>query len=147
MKQRRRILGRRHLPSLAALTLAAAIAASGCGDDAETSPGASGAGGAATSAGSGSADLKPPVLLEVAPFALALKITWETPSASCASIEGERRTASADYAPVFETPGTDTVYVDKEATADQTYTYRLRCKLGGAVSAYSNEKTGNPMKF
>lgn len=130
--------------SLVSLLAVALLALPACGEDVETDAPAGTSGSGASS--SGASGLTPPVLLEVAPFALALRITWEIPT-PCDFIEGERRTAEEPYAPAFEVAGTDTIYVDEQAMLDQTYTYRLRCKLGDALSAYSNEKTGNPMKF
>ena len=135
------------LRSLASVLAVCAVAlgASGCGDEDE-GPRSEGSTTGAASASGGSAGVAPPVLLEVTSFALSLKITWETKSL-CDSILGERKTATSDYADAFDVPGTDSVFVDPEATEDQTYTYRLRCKRGESLSAYSNEKTGNPMKF
>lgn len=130
--------------AIGAVALSLAGVCAGCGDDVAT-PDAS-TEGAAASAGAGSSGIEAPVLLEVTAFSLALKITWETHE-DCDFIEAERKTALTDYEDAFEVPGSDTVYVDEAATADQTYTYRLRCKVGDALSTYSNEKTGNPMKF
>jgi hypothetical protein len=133
-------------PFFSGLTLSLCLLAGGCAEGVDTVPGGgSGEGGGETTGGpSGSAEA--PRLLEAAPFSLVIKITWEIKS-PCDAIEGERKTEVDPYEAIFEVPGTDTVYVDAEATDDQAYTYRLRCRRGADVSAYSNEKTANPAEL
>lgn len=114
----------------------------GCGDDVDTAPG-SGSNTASGNPMGGGGALIPPILMEVAPFAGMMRVSWQYKSA-CDEIEGERRTPTTEFVQVFKAPGTDTAAVDAQAYEDITYSYRLRCKRGEAFSEYSNEKTGNP---
>ncbi len=113
-----------------------------CGEDVETAPGASGTAAPGNPAGGG-AGLIPPILMEVAPFAGMIRVSWQYKS-PCDEIEGERRTPTTEFVPVFTAPGTDTATIDPDAYENITYSYRLRCKRGDAYSEYSNEKIGNP---
>jgi hypothetical protein len=62
----------------------------------------------------------------------------------------ERRSAQGnglvvdEYKVIFTLPGSADNQMDDAATADLTYTYRLRCKTNGAYSDYSNEMSRNP---
>ena len=108
------------------------LLATACGSD----DGESGSTGGALSA---------PVLEMVMPMAPAgLHVTWKNIQADCDSVEGERRTASADYAVVFSVPGSVDNEHDGTATDKVEYSYRLRCKKGGEYSPYSNEMSATP---
>ncbi len=94
-----------------------------------------------------------PVVLEgsrisfemVMPMAPAgLHVTWKNTQADCEEIEGERKTATAEYAIVFSVPGSADNKHDGSATDKVEYTYRLRCKKSGSYSPYSNEMSGTP---
>lgn len=113
----------------------------GCASEIERGPGT-----LAPGEDPGAIDLGPleaPVLEEVLPTAKMLRVRWSL-SSSCDAIDGERRTDTVTYIPVFTTSGTDTNFVDDEATENQTYTYRVRCVRGDEVSDYSNQLGGNP---
>jgi len=124
------------------------LATMGCGsDDGEgggtggTSSG--GTGGAAGTTGSGA--LLAPEIEMVMPMAPAgLHVSWMNKQDDCDSVDAERKTATVDFAEIFSVPG----YVDNEhdetASEKLEYTYRLRCKKGGAYSPYSNEMGGTP---
>jgi hypothetical protein len=86
---------------------------------------------------------EPPVLDDVIPVAKVLRVRWSVASA-CDTVEAERRTDAETFALAFTAPGTDTDHVDEGANADQTYTYRLRCVLGGDSSDWSNTLSANP---
>lgn len=79
-----------------------------------------------------------------------LHVMWTNAETACDSIVGERKAEMADgtvheqYKQAFSVPGEADNKHDTTATADMKYTYRLRCKKGDAVSAYSNEMGGNP---
>jgi hypothetical protein len=144
-----------HFSSMLALTLLLAVSACGS-DDGDGgsggqggqggSAGSSGSGGSAGSAGSvGSGALAAPVLEMVMPMAPAgLHVTWQNVQTDCDEIEGERKSASAEYTNVFGVPG----YVDNSHDASATeaieYTYRVRCKKGADYSPFSNEMSGMP---
>ena len=89
--------------------------------------------------------LQSPVLNDVMPMMGGLHLMWENKQTDCDSIEVERMSGSAAYALAFSVPGSADNKMDDDAT-DKTamYMYRLRCKKAGAVSAYSNEKSGTP---
>lgn len=82
----------------------------------------------------------------------ALHVMWANPAVGCESIELERKATMADgtvheeYAVAFTLPGAADNKHDTAATEDMDYTYRLRCKIGGTYSKYSNEMTQNPTK-
>lgn len=105
--------------------------------------GASGASGAGGSAGSSTA-LAAPTIDTVAPMAGGLHVMWTNVQTDCDEIEGERKTATAEYAVVFKVPG----YVDNKhdgtATEPTEYTFRVRCRKGSDYSPYSNEMSGTP---
>lgn len=95
--------------------------------------------------GSGSGALAAPLVEMVMPMAPAgLHVTWKNVQADCEEIEGERKTATADYAVVFSVPGSADNKHDGTATDKVEYTYRLRCKKGSSYSPYSNEMSGTP---
>jgi hypothetical protein len=142
------------------------VGALACGDDdpsppAPSGPSASGAagegaggtsaqGGAGGAAGGGqggaAAAVGVPRLERVEKMAGNLHVFWAPPDgASCGEIEGERKTGDAPYAVIFRVPGSTRDRHDGGARADATYTYRLRCLVGEAASAYSNEMSGNPV--
>lgn len=131
------------LPPALCLFALLALLAGACAEGVDTTAVESSSEGAGDTSGGASGSVQAPRLLEAAPFSLVVKLTWEIKS-PCDSIEGERKTEVDPYKAIFEVPGTDTVYVDPEATDEQAYTYRLRCWRGANVSAYSNEKTADP---
>jgi hypothetical protein len=90
--------------------------------------------------------IDPPALTELMKMTGSLHVIWNLPAAStkCDTIEGERKSATEEYKVVWTTPGTVDNKHDGTATADTTYTYRLRCKIGADYSAYSNEMSKNP---
>lgn len=113
-----------------ALLLCALVSACGSDDD----------GG-----GSGSGTLSAPVLESVVAMAPAgLHVTWKNAQSDCDEVEGERKTATADYAVVFTVPGSADNKHDGTATDKVEHTYRLRCRKGEKYSAYSNEMSGTP---
>ncbi len=87
-----------------------------------------------------------PMLRDVAKMEGALMVTWMNMETGCSSIEGERKVGSGAFAPAFSVPGEVDNKHDASATSDQTYAYRLRCKKGAAVSAYSAEMSMNPVR-
>lgn len=87
-----------------------------------------------------------PMLSSVAKMEGALMVTWMNMETGCSSIEGERKVGSGAYAVAFSVPGEVDNKHDTAATSDQTYTYRLRCKKGTTVSAYSAEMSMNPVR-
>lgn len=95
--------------------------------------------------GAAKAQLVAPVLSDVMAMGGSLHISW-TVDGACDQIEAERKTAAAAYATEFTETAAKGSHVDASATADMTYTYRLRCKVGEDYSEYSNEKSGNPTK-
>jgi hypothetical protein len=123
------------------VTLGFVLTISGCGSDVENAPDTYSGGN-----GSKPVDLGPleaPTLDAVIPMAKVLRVRWSLTS-TCDSIDGERRTDAVTYVPAFTSLGTDTDYVDEDAHEDQTYTYRLRCVRGDALSDYSNVLGANP---
>ncbi|WP_437282255.1 hypothetical protein WME90_17290 [Sorangium sp. So ce375] len=142
------------LIGLAAVSLALAA----CGDS-ETGPspfeGTGGGGGAGAASGTGGhggagegggpAATAPdaPVLSFVMPMLDVLHVEWVL-QPECDEIEAERKDPMNDYAVAFTVAGSKKAYMDSEATENMEYTYRLRCKVGEAYSAYSNEMSGNP---
>jgi hypothetical protein len=95
--------------------------------------------------------LAEPEVTRVMKMGGALHVVWRN-QVTCDSIEGERRAQKSSgfvvdpYAVAFTVAGTADNQMDDAATADLTYTYRLRCKTGGAYSAYSNEMSENPVQ-
>lgn len=88
---------------------------------------------------------KPPTLDQLMKMAGALHVMW-TNNQSCDFVVGERKTGSTDYVQIFSVKGTIDNKMDSAASADDEYTYRLRCKVGDNFSVYSNELTRNPTK-
>lgn len=86
-----------------------------------------------------------PTLDQLMKMAGALHVMW-TNNQSCDSVVGERKTATTDYVQIFSVKGTIDNKMDSVATANDEYTYRLRCKVGDTFSPYSNELTRNPTK-
>lgn len=73
-----------------------------------------------------------------------LHVEWTT-KAPCDVIEAERKDAQhPTYTPAFEVAGDKTSHMDGNASMNEAYAYRLRCKVGSAVSGYSNEMAANP---
>lgn len=101
---------------------------------------------ASDTGGSDAGEMAPPTITAVAKMSGALHVQWTNNTTTCDSIEGERKMDSAAYKVIFTVPGTVNNKMDLEATQDMTYTYRLRCKMGTAYSAYSNEMGNNPKK-
>ena len=91
------------------------------------------------------ATLTPPVLDQLMKMAGALHVMW-TNKQTCDSVLIERKDDATDWKQIFSVKGTFDNKMDNGATADTNYTYRLRCKVGEAMSAYSNELTKNPTK-
>ncbi|HVX97480.1 MAG TPA: hypothetical protein VHK47_21380 [Polyangia bacterium] len=127
--------------ALVVLTLACGAAA--CGSS----------GSSASSDGGGdaqvSSSLLAPVLDTLKPVPAdagmpGLHVGWTNQTAGCDAVEGWRKDALAPYAIVFTEPGTARSHDDFTATQNVNYTYRLRCKKGGAVSEYSSELSANP---
>jgi hypothetical protein len=84
------------------------------------------------------------VLATVMPMEAVLHVAWTTTSA-CDFIEAERKDDQhPTYAAAWEVTGDLTSHMDGDAAANMTYSYRLRCKVGDELSAYSNEMSGNP---
>lgn len=98
-----------------------------------------------TAADAAPATLTPPVLDQLMKMAGALHIMW-TNKQTCDSVLIERKDDAADWKQIFTVKGTFDNKMDSSATVDTNYTYRLRCKVGDAMSAYSNELTKNPTK-
>ena len=98
------------------------------------------------------AQVKPPTIDDVMPMTAGLHVMWTNAEKSCDAIEGERQAKAADgtvkeaYKVAFTVTGDIDNKHDAAATADLTYTYRLRCKKGEGYSDYSNEKSANPTK-
>lgn len=93
---------------------------------------------------SGTGTPQAPMLMEVIPMASALHLTWMNNQADCDTVEAERKMGSDAFATAFSVPGTVDNKMDTAATDDMMYTYRLRCKKGGAYSGYSTEMGANP---
>lgn len=75
----------------------------------------------------------------------ALHLKWTNHQHDCDSIEGERKSTTQAFSAVFSVPGSVDNEMDGTATDPaETYTYRLRCKKGSALSPYSNEMSGSP---
>jgi hypothetical protein len=127
-----------------------AMSVGACGSDDDDGDGQGGSAGVAGSSGSGgsaggTSALAAPVIGMVMPMAPAgLHVTWSNVQTDCDEVEGERKSPTAAYAPVFKVPG----YVDNShdgtATESVEYTYRLRCRKGTDYSPYSNEMSGTP---
>lgn len=92
----------------------------------------------------GSGALEAPMLMAVVPMEGALHLTWMNMQKDCSSVEAERRMESGAYEVAFSVPGSVDNKMDAAATDNMTYTFRLRCKKGGAFSVYSNELSANP---
>jgi hypothetical protein len=118
------------------VTLAAFAAfTSACGS---SEPG--GAGGA----GGGAVVPATPQLVKVMPMAAVLHVEWST-TATCDYIEAERKDDQhPTFVHAFEVTGDKTSHMDGDAAMDMTYTYRVQCKMGSALSGYSNEMFANP---
>lgn len=121
------------------LIFAALMGGCGDGDEDIASQVTGGAGGDPTTEG----PLETPVLEAVIPMAKVLRVRWSVAS-PCDDIDGERRTDAITFAPAFTVPGSDTDFVDEDANANESYTYRVRCVRGNAASAWSNLLSGNP---
>ncbi len=94
-----------------------------------------------------------PELVELAPMAGSLHVTWKNVEPTCDSIELERKevartdpppASASTFAVVYVLPGAVDNKHDGTATGDAIYTYRLRCKKGSAYSGYSNEMSASP---
>jgi hypothetical protein len=105
---------------------------------------------AALTAGCGGSNManmpKSPTLMSVEKMSGGLMVTWKNNEAGCAAVEGERKTATEGYRVVFSVNGDATSKHDDTATADTTYTYRLRCMKGDMPSEYCPELSGNPVR-
>jgi hypothetical protein len=105
-----------------------------------SSSGGEGGGGAGGIAGLPAA----PVLTTVMPMEAVLHVAWTT-STTCDFIDAERKDdQNTTYAAAWEVTGDLTSHMDGDAAANMNYSYRLRCKVGDKLSAYSNEMSGNP---
>ena len=136
----------------AAATLLTITACSSTDEKSPTPPASTATAQPATDGGSGTPSAAPaaPTVTAVSKMMGALHIMWTNTEKSCDALELERQAQMAGgavmekYAVVFTFPGDADNKHDTTATAAMTYTYRLRCKKGGAYSAYSNEMAGNP---
>ena len=89
--------------------------------------------------------LAAPMLMKVMPMQGALHLEWMNRQADCDAVEAERKMEHDDeFEQSFSVPGSVDNKLDALATDDMLYTYRLRCKKGGAYSDYSNEMSANP---
>ncbi|MFT3772626.1 MAG: hypothetical protein QM820_45120 [Minicystis sp.] len=123
----------KHVRLACAVALGSILAA--CGGS-----GTDGTGGAGGSAGAPLA----PQLVMVMPMAGVLHVEW-TSSSPCDFIEAERKDDQhPTFAPAFEVAGDKTSHMDGDAAMNMTYTYRVQCKAGSALSGYSNEMSANP---
>lgn len=114
---------------------------SGGGDDAGTT---SSSGASGTTAPK---SLPAPAIDRIMKMTGGLHLVWNLPAdVTCDKIEGERKSATEAYKVVWTTPGTVDNKHDGTATANTTYTYRLRCKVGADYSEYSNEMSKNPQQ-
>lgn len=94
--------------------------------------------------GGGAGAPKVPALVMVKPMAGVVHVEWTTP-APCDFIDAERKDAQhPTFVHAFEVPGDKTSHMDGDASQNTTYTYRLQCKKGAALSAFSNEMSANP---
>ena len=84
------------------------------------------------------AALAPPTLTKFMPMAGGLHIFWKLGPSPCDEIKVERKSATEPFKVIATVPGTVDNKHDGTATTG-SYTYRLRCKAGGAESAYSTE--------
>lgn len=87
-----------------------------------------------------------PKITEVMKMMGSLHVMWERPKETCDSVLVERKDGDAEFKVVYTLPGAADNKHDASATADMTYTYRARCKVGAEYTEYSNEMSGNPMK-
>jgi hypothetical protein len=95
--------------------------------------------------GSSAAGLpEPPHLDEVMPMESVLHVSW-TEVTPCDMVMAERKDGQhSTFAAAFQVDGSKTSHMDGDASMNMTYTYRLQCMVGDAVSAYSNELGANP---
>lgn len=150
-----------HLVCVLSLLVAGCSHSSDDGHDGHTSSSSSGSSGTSSSTSSSStsssssgttAQVKPPTVDDVMPMTSGLHVVWTNVEKACDAIEGERQAKAADgtvkeaYKVAFTVTGDIDNKHDAAATADLTYTYRLRCKKGDGYSEYSNEKSANPTK-
>ena len=92
------------------------------------------------------ASLKAPKLTMVMKMMGVLHAMWTNNQTDCDSIEMERKDDMTAYKVVFTLAGDLDNKMDSGASANMTYTYRLRCKKGADYSPYSNEMSANPTK-
>lgn len=118
----------------------------GCGEGSPAGSSTTTGGETSTETGTGATAPIAPVLDDVMAMNGSLHVSW-TVNGSCDAIEAERKTDMDDWAVAFSVAGTEKSHVDDKATADMTYTYKLRCKKGDEYSGYSNEKSANPKKM
>ncbi len=86
-----------------------------------------------------------PTITMIMPMGGGLHVNWTNAEPACDTIELERKTETVPYKMVGSPlPGEADNKHDGTATEPVTYTYRVRCKKGGAYSAYSNEKSATP---
>ena len=91
------------------------------------------------------AEMKAPTLDQLMKMSGALHVMW-TNNQTCDYVLIERKDDTTDWKQIFSVKGSYNNKMDSTATANTNYTYRLRCKVGDAMSAYSNELTKNPTK-
>lgn len=91
------------------------------------------------------AEPKAPTLDQLMKMSGALHVMW-TNNQACDYVLLERKDDTNDWKQVFSVKGTYDNKMDGSATANTNYTYRLRCRVGDAMSAYSNELSKNPTK-
>jgi len=99
-----------------------------------------------SSSGGGGHEMAAPTITEVMKMAGALHVQWTNNTSGCDTIEAERKEDSGEFSASFSVPGDVDNKMDSSATEDKTYTYRLRCVMAGGYSAYSNEKSENPVQ-
>lgn len=87
-----------------------------------------------------------PMLRSVEKMEGALMVRWMNMESGCSAVEGERKMGAESFAQTFSVPGDVDNKHDAAATADATYTYRVRCKKGEAYSAWSDAMGMNPVR-
>ena len=97
-----------------------------------------------SSTGDSSAMPQAPHLDEVKPMEGVLHVAW-TEVTPCDMTMAERKDDQhPTFAAAFQLDGSQTDHMDGDAAMNMTYTYRLQCMVGDALSGYSNEMGANP---
>lgn len=87
-----------------------------------------------------------PTLDSVSKMSGGLMVEWTNKEVGCDTVEVERKMMGEPYGMVFTLAGDINNKHDTAATGDMDYSYRLRCHKANLYSAYSNEKTANPVR-